>query len=103
MPIIINNQEDIKKMRVAGKLASEVLDFITPLIEPNITTDKIDTLSHEFMTKEQGTIPAPLNYAPPGHSPFPKSICTSVNNQICHGIPGAKIFYKYGIMSTNYF
>ena len=60
MPIIINNQEDIKKMRVAGKLASEVLDFITPLIEPNITTDKIDTLCHEFMTKKQGTIPAPL-------------------------------------------
>ena len=59
MPITINNQEDIKKMRIAGKLASEVLDFITPLIEPNITTEKIDSLCHEFMTKEQGTIPAP--------------------------------------------
>jgi methionyl aminopeptidase len=101
MPIIINNQEDIKKMRVAGKLASEVLDFITPLIEPNITTDKIDTLCHEFMTKEQGTIPAPLNYAPPGHSPFPKSICTSVNNQICHGIPGAKILKKGDIVNID--
>src|SRR6056300_253178 len=101
MPIIINNQEDIKKMRVAGKLASEVLDFITPLIEPNITTEKIDTLCHEFMTKEQGTIPAPLNYAPPGHSPFPKSICTSVNNQICHGIPGAKILKKGDIVNID--
>jgi len=101
MPIIINNQEDIKKMRVAGKLASEVLDFITPLIEPNITTEKIDNLCHEFMTKEQGTIPAPLNYAPPGHSPFPKSICTSVNNQICHGIPGAKILKKGDIVNID--
>ena len=72
MPITINNQEDIKKMRIAGKLASEVLDFITPFIKPGITTEKIDSLCHDFMTIEQGTIPAPLNYAPPGHMPFPK-------------------------------
>ena len=59
MPITINNQEDIKKMRIAGKLASEVLDFITPFIKPDITTEKIDSLCHDFMTNEQGTIPAP--------------------------------------------
>ncbi len=52
MPITINNQEDIKKMRIAGKLASEVLDFITPLIKPNITTEKIDNLCHDFMTND---------------------------------------------------
>ena len=101
MPITINNQEDIKKMKVAGKLASEVLDFITPYIKPNITTEKIDKLCHDFMAKEQGTIPAPLNYAPPGHTPFPKSICTSVNNQICHGIPGKKILKKGDIVNID--
>jgi methionyl aminopeptidase len=88
MPITINNQEDIERMRIAGKLASEVLDFITPFIKPSITTEKIDSLCHDFMTNKQGTIPAPLNYAPPGHTPFPKSICTSVNNQICHCYKG---------------
>jgi len=101
MPITINNQEDIKKMRIAGKLASEVLDFITPLIKPNITTEKINSLCHNFMTNDQGTIPAPLNYAPPGHTPFPKSICTSVNNQICHGIPGEKILKKGDVVNID--
>ena len=101
MPITINNQEDIKKMRIAGKLASEVLDFISPYIKPGITTEKIDNLCHDFMTNEQGTIPAPLNYAPPGHTPFPKSICTSVNNQICHGIPGEKILKKGDVVNID--
>ena len=101
MPITINNQEDIKKMRIAGKLASEVLDFISPFIKPGITTEKIDILCHDFMTNEQGTIPAPLNYAPPGHTPFPKSICTSVNNQICHGIPGEKILKKGDVVNID--
>ena len=101
MSIIINNQEDIDKMKVAGKLASEVLDFIAPFVKPNVTTEQINTLCHDFMTKEQKTIPAPLNYAPPGHSPFPKSICTSVNNQICHGIPGEKILKKGDIVNID--
>jgi len=101
MSITINNQEDIKKMKVAGKLASEVLDFITPFVKPNVTTEQINTLCHDFMIKEQKAIPAPLNYAPPGHSPFPKSICTSVNNQICHGIPGEKILKKGDIVNID--
>ena len=101
MPITINNQEDIKKMQIARKLASEVIDFIKPHIKPNVTTEKIDSLCHDFMTNEQGTIPAPLNYAPPGHTPFPKSICTSVNNQICHGIPGEKILKKGDVVNID--
>lgn len=101
MPITINNQEDIERMRIAGKLASEVLDFITPFIKPSITTEEIDSLCHDFMTNKQGTIPAPLNYAPPGHTPFPKSICTSVNNQICHGIPGEKILKKGDVVNID--
>lgn len=90
MNIVIKNQHDIEKMRVAGRLASEVLDFIGPLVVAGITTEELDRLCHDYMVNVQGTIPAPLNYAPPGYSPYPKSICTSVNHQICHGVPGPK-------------
>ncbi|MCB1937531.1 MAG: type I methionyl aminopeptidase [Nitrosomonas sp.] len=90
MKITIKSAEEIEKMRVAGRLASEVLDYITPFVKVGITTGELDTLCHDYMVNEQKTIPAPLNYAPSGHKPYPKSICTSVNNQICHGIPGGK-------------
>ena len=90
MTVHLNSSQEIKKMRVAGKLASEVLDFITPFVKPGITTSELDKLCHDYMLNEQNTIPAPLNYAPPGHSPYPKSICTSVNHQVCHGVPGEK-------------
>ena len=101
MSISIKNSEDIKKMRVAGKLASEVLDYITPFIKPNITTEEIDKICHDYMVNEQKTIPAPLNYAPPGHSPYPKSVCTSVNHQICHGIPGPKSLKKGDVVNID--
>lgn len=90
MTVEIKTAEDIEKMRVAGRLASEVLDFIGPHVVAGITTGELDQLCHDYMVNEQGTVPAPLNYAPPGYSPYPKSICTSVNHQICHGVPGAK-------------
>ena len=101
MTISIKNIDDIKKMRVAGKLASEVLDFITPFVKPGISTEELDQLCHNFMVNEQNTIPAPLNYAPPGHAPYPKSICTSINNQICHGIPGDRILKKGDIINID--
>ena len=101
MSISIKNSEDIKKMRVAGKLASEVLDYITQFIKPNITTEEIDRICHDYMVNEQKTIPAPLNYAPPGHSPYPKSVCTSVNHQICHGIPGPKSLKKGDVVNID--
>jgi methionyl aminopeptidase len=90
MNIVIKNQHDIEKMRVAGRLASEVLDFIGPHVVAGITTEELDKLCHDYMVNVQGTVPAPLNYAPPGYTPYPKSICTSVNHQICHGVPGPK-------------
>ena len=101
MSISIKNSEDIKKMRVAGTLASEVLDYITQFIKPNITTEEIDKICHDYMVNEQKTIPAPLNYAPPGHSPYPKSVCTSVNHQICHGIPGPKSLKKGDVVNID--
>jgi methionyl aminopeptidase len=90
MSVQIKTPEDIEKMRLAGRLASEVLDFIGPQVRPGVTTDEIDKLCHDFMVEVQGTVPAPLNYAPPGYPPFPKSICTSVNHVVCHGVPGDK-------------
>ena len=90
MTIHIKNSQEIEKMRIAGALASQVLDYITPFVNPGITTEEIDRLCHDFMVKVQKTIPAPLNYAPDGHTPYPKSICTSINHQICHGVPGPK-------------
>ncbi|MCB5195311.1 type I methionyl aminopeptidase [Deefgea salmonis] len=90
MTITIKTAEEIEKMRIAGRLGSEVLDYITPFIQPGVTTEEIDRLCYEYMVNVQGTIPAPLNYCPPGYIPYPKSICTSVNNVICHGIPNSK-------------
>lgn len=90
MTVHLKSTDEIEKMRVAGKLASEVLDYITPFVTPGITTDELDKLCHDYMVNVQDTIPAPLNYAPPGYSPYPKSICTSVNHQVCHGVPGHK-------------
>ena len=90
MAISIKSEEEIELMRDSGRLASEVLDFITPYVSPGTTTEELDRLCHNYMVDVQKVIPAPLNYAPPGYKPFPKSICTSVNHQICHGIPGPK-------------
>ena len=101
MAITLKTPEDIEKMRVAGRLAAEVLDFITPHVKPGIRTAQLDKLCHDFMVNEQGTIPAPLNYAPPGHRPYPKSICTSVNHQVCHGIPGDKILKPGDIVNID--
>ena len=89
--ISIKTAEDIAGMRIAGKLASEVLDYITPFVKVGVTTGELDRLCHEYMVNVQGTIPAPLNYCPPGYTPYPKAICTSVNDVICHGIPGDKV------------
>jgi methionyl aminopeptidase len=90
MSVSLKSAEEVEKMRVAGRLASEVLDHITPHVQPGVTTEELDRICHEFMVNVQKTIPAPLNYAPPGHRPYPKSVCTSVNHQVCHGIPGEK-------------
>ncbi len=90
MSVVLKSDADIEKMRVAGRLASELLDYLTPHIQPGITTGDIDQLAHRYMLDVQHTIPATLNYAPPGHSPYPASLCTSVNHVVCHGIPGDK-------------
>ncbi|HEX4859302.1 MAG TPA: type I methionyl aminopeptidase [Usitatibacteraceae bacterium] len=101
MHVVIKTPEEIEKMRVAGRLAAEVLDYITPFVKPGVTTAKIDQLCHDYMVNVQGTTPAPLNYAPPGHRPYPKSVCTSVNHQVCHGIPGDRVLKAGDIVNID--
>jgi methionyl aminopeptidase len=101
MPVALKSTEDIVRMRLAGRLAAEVLDYITPFVKPGVTTGKLNDLCHDHMLKVQGSTPAPLNYAPPGYKPYPKSICTSVNHQVCHGIPGERVLKPGDILNID--
>lgn len=101
MPITIKSKADIEKMRVACRLAAEVLDYIEPYMKAGITTDEINTLCHNYMVNVQECIPAPLNYAPHGHKPYPKSICTSINHQVCHGVPGDRVLKNGDIINVD--
>ena len=101
MAVVIKTAEEIEGMREAGRLASEVLDFIAAYVKPGVTTEEPDRRCHDYMVNVQQTIPAPLNYAPPGYSPFPKSICTSVNHQVCHGIPGERVLKSGDIVNLD--
>ncbi len=101
MAIIYKTTEGIEAMRVAGRLASEVLDFLTPLIVPGITTKQIDLLAADYMTKVQGTKSATLGYQPAGYPAYPASLCTSVNSVVCHGIPNDKPLKKGDILNVD--
>ena len=101
MTIQLKAAEEIERMRVAGRLAAEVLDFITPHVKPGVSTGELDRLCHAFIVDEQKAVPAPLHYAPPGYKPFPKSICTSVNHQVCHGIPGERVLRAGDILNID--
>ena len=90
MAVSIKSEADIAGMRVAGRTASEVLDFITPYVKPGVTTGELDRLCNDFIVNVQKAIPANVGYAPPGHEPYPATTCTSVNHVVCHGIPGDK-------------
>ena len=87
MAITIKTAAEIEKMRIAGRLAADVLQMIGEHVKKGVTTDELNTLCHDYIVNRQDAIPAPLNY---GNPPFPKSICTSLNNVICHGIPADK-------------
>jgi methionyl aminopeptidase len=101
MPVIPKTPDEIAKMRIAGRLAAEVLDYIAPFVKPGVTTGRLNDLCHAYMREVQQTIPAPLNYAPPGYKPYPKSICTSVNHQVCHGIPGDRVLKPGDILNID--
>ncbi len=90
MTITIKSADDIAGMRVAGRLASEVLDLLTPLVKPGVTTAALDKIALDHIVNVQGAISATVGYQPPGYPPFPAAICTSINHQVCHGIPNDK-------------
>ncbi len=100
MSITYKDAQEIQAMRTACRLASEVLDYLTPFIKPGITTRDIDTLAADFM-KQQGTISATLGYQPPGYPAYPASLCTSVNHVVCHGIPNDKPLKKGDIVNVD--
>ena len=89
MPVSIKSPDEIEKMRIAGRLAGEVLKMIRPCVKPGVTTNELDRICHDYIVNEQQAVPAPLHYRG-----FPKSICTSVNHVVCHGIPGDKVLKK---------
>ncbi len=91
MSIIIKTPEQVKKMRVAGRLAADVLEMIAPHVVAGVTTEELNRICHDYIVNVQGCIPAPLNY-----NGFPKSICTSLNHVVCHGIPTEKKKLKKG-------
>jgi methionyl aminopeptidase len=85
MNVTVKTPEEQEKMRVAGRLAASVLDMIEERVQPGVSTDELNLICHEYIVRELDAVPAPLNYRG-----FPKSICTSVNHVVCHGIPGDK-------------
>ncbi len=91
MPVSIKTADEIAKMRIAGRLAAEVLEMIEPYVQPGISTAELDQICHDYMVKVQDSVPACLNYRG-----FPKSICTSVNQVVCHGIPSPQKVLKKG-------
>ena len=96
MTVNIKTAEEIAKMRIAGRLAGEVLQMIHPYVKAGVSTEELDRICHDYIVNHQKAIPAPLNY----HG-FPKSICTSVNHQVCHGIPGDKILKNGDILNID--
>ena len=96
MGITLKSREEVEEMRVAGQLAADVLRMIKPHVQPGVTTGELDTICHQYITEHQQAIPAPLNYRG-----FPKSICTSVNHVICHGIPGDKVLRDGDIVNID--
>ncbi|MDF1796997.1 MAG: type I methionyl aminopeptidase [Coxiellaceae bacterium] len=96
MTVSIKTAHEIEKMRTAGRLAGEVLTMIGEHVKPGVTTDEINQICHDYIVNEQQAIPAPLNY-----NGFPKSVCTSVNHVVCHGIPGDKVLKDGDIINID--
>jgi methionyl aminopeptidase len=96
MAVTIKTPEEIEKMRVAGQLAARTLHMIEPHVQPGVTTEELDRICHDFIVNELQAIPAPLNYRG-----FPKSICTSVNHVVCHGIPGDKVLKRGDLLNID--
>ena len=101
MTITIKTPEEIEGMRIAGRLAAEVLDLLTPHVKPGVTTAELDRMALDHIVNVQKAVSATVGYQPPGYPPFPASICTSINHQVCHGIPNDKALKKGDIVNID--
>jgi methionyl aminopeptidase len=101
MTITIKDAAGIDGMRVAGRLTAQLLDYLAPFVKPGVTTNDLDKLAEDYTTQVLHAISAPLNYDPSGRNPYPKSICTSINHQVCHGIPNDKPLKKGDILNVD--
>jgi methionyl aminopeptidase len=101
MTIPIKSLADIEGMRTACRLASEVLDMLTDHVKAGTTTAQIDKLGHDYMVDVQGGVPATLNYQPPGYPAYPASLCTSINEEVCHGIPNERVLKNGDIVNID--
>jgi methionyl aminopeptidase len=96
MSVSVKTPEEIEKMRVAGRLAASTLEMIEPHVQPGISTGELDRICHEYIVNELDSVPAPLNYRG-----FPKSVCTTLNHQVCHGIPGERVLKSGDILNID--
>lgn len=102
MPVTIKNPEEQQKMREAGAAAASVLTMLEPYVKPGVSTDELNRICHQYIVDTLDAIPAPLNYGGGGgRPPFPKSICTSVNHVVCHGIPGPKVLKRGDVVNVD--
>ncbi|MCC7225270.1 MAG: type I methionyl aminopeptidase [Burkholderiaceae bacterium] len=98
---LVTNAADLDRMRAACRDAAKILDFLAPHVKPGVTTGALDKLCLEYLTDELKVKSATVGYAPPGYPPFPGAICTSVNHQVCHGIPGDKVLKNGDILNID--
>ncbi len=101
MPIPLKSGTEVEGMRLAGRLASEVLDLLTPHVRAGVTTLELDRIAHEHITQVQGGIPATLGYGPQGYPPYPASLCSSLNDVVCHGIPDERALKDGDILNLD--
>lgn len=98
---LVTNSADLDRMRAACRDAAKILDFITPFVKPGVTTGELDRLCLQYLTDELKVKSATVGYAPPGYPPFPGAICTSVNHQVCHGVPGDKVLKNGDVLNID--
>ena len=96
MAISIKTPEDIAGLRIAGRLAAELLDYLTPFVKPGVSTGELDRLAYDYTVNVQKCIPACLGYTPPGMTPYPATTCISINHVVCHGIPSEREILRDG-------
>lgn len=100
--ISIKTKNEIERMRIAGRLASQVLDYLAPFVQVGVTTNYLDKLCHDYIVNVQKAYPAPLNYViGRGVPPYPKSCCISINDEVCHGIPSGRIILDGDIVNID--